>query len=659
MRLKRRLLKSYLAMTLISTIGLAYVYGYFAHERLLSLTERTNIQLTQLLATSHSGLIERLVSASNHAPISPQSEAYQALNQALIKQVANLTLLEMKVMDLNGVTRFASDHSKLNRPHATSIGFQSALQGEPFSKLEHKQQVTGFNGIVQNADIMSTYLPIYGAAGKLHYVVEVYNNVSEVTHDIASNQQLILAVAIVIFFFLATLIVVDYKLESAKPVHAGRRKEFHDPTTGLPSIALFNDRLDQAIKRAKRRQNMLAVMAIAIPRMKKLYNNLSETDANNLSLRISNRLLNALRDSDTLSRQDNGDYLVILDNLDSIEAAQKVAQRMIQSMIRAFKLAERDIFLLPNIGIAVFPMDGMVHDTLIKGAYTALHKARETGKAQFRFYTTEMSDQIDRQIEMESRLLTALDNDQFVLHYQPLMDVLNKKEFGVEALIRWQHPTMGMVSPADFIPLLEETGLIVPVGNWVLNTACTKVAQLQKIAPDLTVHVNLSAKQFHQADLIDVVREALNESGLKPESLDLEITESVVIEDIDNVIDKLRQLNKLGVTCSIDDFGTGYSSLSYLKRLPIQTLKIDRSFIKDLHIDGDDCAIVEAISALSGSLRLRVIAEGVETENQLEFLNGIGIRYVQGFLYSKPLPEDELEAFIRKGQDNLQQLSVH
>jgi EAL domain-containing protein (putative c-di-GMP-specific phosphodiesterase class I) len=302
-----------------------------------------------------------------------------------------------------------------------------------------------------------------------------------------------------------------------------------------------------------------------------------------------------------------------------------------------------------SIGIAAYPGDGIDPETLIRNADLAMYRAKETGRNNFQFYTAAMNERLLERLRIEGDMRTALERKEFVLHYQPQIDLCSGRTVGMEALIRWQHPTLGMVPPLRFIGLAEETGLIIPIGDWVLRTACAQAKAWQRAGfPDLCVAVNLSARQFAQNDLVESIASALQESGLAPRYLELELTESLVMSDVDGAIEILRALKDLGVHLSLDDFGTGHSSLSYLKRLPIDTLKIDQSFVRDITHAPDDEAIVASIISLAHNLKRRVIAEGVETKEQLSYLRRHGCTQIQGYYFSKPVSAESFERLLQQ-----------
>ena len=321
---------------------------------------------------------------------------------------------------------------------------------------------------------------------------------------------------------------------------------------------------------------------------------------------------------------------------------------MLESFAAPFSIEGRDIFITTSIGIAIYPTDNLSSDGLIRCADSAMYRAKEQGHGSFDFYTEDMNVRSSERLALEGDLRHALVREEFLLHYQPKVDAATGRVVGMEALLRWQSPQRGLVSPLEFIPLLEETGQIVPVGEWVLRTACKQIGAWQQAGmPPLQVAVNISARQFKHPGLLDAVTRVLTETGVSPKHLELELTESMLMEQLDASVILMQHLNELGVHLSIDDFGTGYSSLGYLKRFPIQKLKIDRSFVRDVTTDPNDAAIASAVIALAHSLQLKVVAEGVENEEQLSFLRERRCDQIQGYFFSRPLPADAFEKWVR------------
>ncbi len=420
-----------------------------------------------------------------------------------------------------------------------------------------------------------------------------------------------------------------------------------DSLTNLPNRSLFQDRLIQGVAQAGRSEKKLALLRIDLDRFKTLNETMGHSSGDLLLKLVAERLNSVIRKCDTVARLSGDEYALMLTNLGTDNDAAHVSRKILSVFESAFDVEGHEIYVTASIGVALYPNDADNADDLVKHAGAAMHHVKEHGRNGYRFYTGDLDASAFEHLVLENSLRRALERKEFVLFYQPQLDLCSGKVIGVEALIRWMHPDLGMVSPAQFIPLLEETGLILPVGNWVLHTACHQAQVWAESGYDFVrMAVNLSPRQIDQSNLVDTVAGALSSSGLDPKMLDLEITESSVMGDVGQSAKMLSELRQMEVNISIDDFGTGYSSLSYLTRFPINTLKIDRSFVKDVIEDRDDASLARAIITMGHSLNLKVLAEGVETPEQLEFLRQHGCDEVQGFLFSKPLPAEEVVALF-------------
>lgn len=422
----------------------------------------------------------------------------------------------------------------------------------------------------------------------------------------------------------------------------------HDALTGLPNRALYTDRLEVALTEAKRHQRLVAAMYLNLDRFKTINDTLGYETGNILIKAVGARLKESLRSDDTLARPGGDEFALVLVDIAQLDDVGRVTQKILNSFRLPFRLEGHEIFLTASVGIAVFPSDSRSAAGLLQNAAIALNRSKDRGGNTYQFYAAAMNEKALHRLALDNALHHALEREEFVLHYQPQVSLNTGQICGIEALLRWQHPKLDLVSPYEFISLAEQNGLIIPIGEWVLRTACAqnKAWQDQGL-PALPIAVNLSGRQFSQPGLIQMITEALQQAGLAPQWLELEITESTLISDTQTSVALLNDLSDLGVRISIDDFGTGYSSLSYLKRFPIGTIKIDQSFVRDIHQDPDDAAIVRAIIAMAQGLNMLTIAEGVETQEQLAFLHAHQCDAMQGYYFGKPMRSEQLTEFLR------------
>lgn len=428
------------------------------------------------------------------------------------------------------------------------------------------------------------------------------------------------------------------------------RQSNQDDLTGLANRNRLRERTDLAIAFARRHQGAVAVLYLDLDHFKRINDSLGHDFGDDILRVVAQRLAGQLRERDTAARMGGDDFVVVLADLAGPQEVMLRADRLLHDIARPIPLHNREVNLSVSIGVSLYPSDGNDCDTLLRNADAAMYRAKESGRNAFCFYTADMNTQALRKLEMEARLRHALKRGELLLHYQPLLNLATDAVTDVEALLRWRMDDDTLVSPADFIPLAEETGLIVPIGQWVLRTACQQARQWQRAGLELRVAVNLSARQFRDDQLVASVQQALQEAGLEARQLKLEITESTVMQNADQAARVLAALKALGVDLSVDDFGTGYSSLAYLRRFPIDQLKIDRSFVQDMIEHQDSAAIVHSIIGLARSLRMQTVAEGVETTAQRAFLHQAGCDLMQGYLFSRPLPAQALYERIRQHQ---------
>ncbi|BAY07928.1 EAL domain-containing protein [Calothrix sp. NIES-2098] len=430
-----------------------------------------------------------------------------------------------------------------------------------------------------------------------------------------------------------------------------RYQALHDLLTGLPNRLLFNELIDKALPNAARNQDSLAVMFLDLDRFKVINDTLGHTLGDILLKSVAQRLKDCLRSGDTVARWGGDEFTILLPQVNYLEEVKQVAQRILQALENPFEIEGHELYVSASLGIALFNEHSPDAETLIQHADAALYYAKDAGRNNYQFYTTSLSTKTPELLTLEKSLRYALERNEFMLYYQPRVNIATGAITGMEALLRWQHPEMGLVAPNVFIPLAEESGLIVPIGEWAIKTACRQNKAWQDAGlPPITIAVNLSLKQFRQPNLVETLASILQETGLDPNFLELEITESTAIEDLEFTRKVLQELKQMGVYLSIDDFGTGHSSLSRLQLLPLHHLKIDKSFIQELTTDQKVAHIVKAIVVLGQSLGLRLTAEGVEKQEELEFLKSINCEDVQGYLFYRPLCAQKITEILQKEQ---------
>jgi diguanylate cyclase (GGDEF)-like protein len=422
---------------------------------------------------------------------------------------------------------------------------------------------------------------------------------------------------------------------------------FHDDLTSLPNRLMLTRRLDQALSRHRRAGTRLAILFMDLDRFKVINDSLGHDVGDLLLRQVADRLLAQSREGDMVARMGGDEFIVLIENQENLQDIAACAKRLVEQLSAPYDLGRNGCHVTLSIGISVFPSDGSDSQALLKAADVAMYRAKEAGRNNYLYYSPSMNVHTAERLELESDLRHALERGEFLLHYQPKVEVATGLIIGIEALLRWKHPLRGLISPMDFIPLAEETGLIVPIGEWVLATACARTKAWQdNTQANLGVAVNLSARQFADPMLLSRLTQIIHASGLDPSSLELEITESVVMSHGVSAVAALEKLKSAGVQIAMDDFGTGYSSLAYLKRFPIDTLKVDRSFIRDIPSDSGDMKITRAIIAMAHSLKLKVVAEGVETADQLRFLQAQRCDAVQGYFLFRPVPEEQVAAVL-------------
>jgi diguanylate cyclase (GGDEF)-like protein/PAS domain S-box-containing protein len=438
-------------------------------------------------------------------------------------------------------------------------------------------------------------------------------------------------------------------IDNAKLYQEAQALAFHDTLTGLPNRKLLSDRLIQTIKQAHRNTEGLGILFMDLDRFKNINDTLGHSIGDDLLKETALRLTKCIRDEDTVARIGGDEFVILLNNTHSARDAIKVARKVLKAMSPVFTIDGRKLHVTTSIGIALYPSDGEDAPALLKHADTALYRAKEAGRNNYQLYDKTMGIETSEKLRLENELRLALDNNELIMYYQPIVDLRTGLISQVETLMRWEHPTLGLIYPNEFIPIAEETGMIVNMSGLIFRQVGRQLVKWQKMGlGQFRAAINLSGRQFMQPNMVDRIDAYLKEVGLAPEFVELEITESLAMKDIGITIQKLTQLRNLGISISVDDFGTGYSSLNYLKKLPIHSVKIDRSFVQNCIDDSQDAAIIQAIISLAHSLDLKVCAEGVETQEQKDFLNELGCDLMQGYLISRPLSPNDFTKFLRR-----------
>jgi diguanylate cyclase (GGDEF)-like protein len=643
-----------LAVLIAVVVALSMLYRGLVFDAMVEAESHASVALTKTFANAvwpaHAEFVKRAASL-DRATLAARPEI-ASLEHELRRLADGLPVVKVKIYDLNGLTVFSTDARQIGEDKLSNPGYQRARAGYPASNLTYRERFDAWEGDLAERHILATYVPVHVyEAAPVEAVLEVYTDITELVARMERSQWTILAAVLggmaAVYLAMQLMLARYHRLlreqerERAAQEERIRHQAYHDSLTGLPNRASFAEHLDEAMRRAKRAGWPLALLFLDLDNFKRVNDSLGH-DAGDRLLRVAaERIRRAVREADMLFRMGGDEFTVLLEDVRGPEEAAMVSSRVLEAMAEPLQLQHHEISVTASVGIALFPRDDVVAERLVKSADTAMYRAKELGRNRYAFFAPEMNERVESQILIEAALRRALKNQEFVLHFQPRVSAASGRATGAEALLRWRHPEWGVVEPARFIPLLEETGMVVPVGAWVLSEACRHAKSWQDAGlPPLRVSVNLSSRQFRSETLFDSVTEALRASRLQPQLLELELTESLLVENVEHAMGVMGKLKAIGTAISIDDFGTGYSSLGYLKRFPIDSLKIDKSFVRDIATSPKDAAIVKAISALARSLGIGLIAEGVEEVWQAEYLRGQQCTEMQGFLFSHPLPQE-------------------
>ena len=598
------------------------------------------------------------------------------LNQNVREVMRNTDLLKLNIIKLDGRTLFSTDASQIGNDDSRNAGFLAARQGQAMSTLTHYDKIGALDGEIADRDVLESYVALRpGADAPIEGVLEMYTDVTDALAGSERRQRLVtlsviavLAVLYTIFFFIAKYAdsVIRRQHEQQRLADQSlQHMSTHDALTNLPNRMLLLDRIKQSLSSAERRNNLLAVAFIDIDHFKNINDSLGHHTGDKVLKTVAQRLSQLLRKGDTVARLGGDEFVITLPDINSSADVLQIVRKVLTSIALPIATDDRELHLTGSIGIALYPEHGKDVDTLMRHADMAMYNAKQLGRNRHQMFIEHMNVQVQRRVKIEHEMRRALDNREFVLYYQPIVDMQSGAIAGAEALLRWPNPNGAWLSPAEFIPMAEECGLIVPLSEWVLGEACAQLQMWREnglglddftmavnLSPrDFTMAVNLSPRHFATAGLAAMVAGVIERSKIDPSWLHLEITEGLLMGMNESVRSNFEDLKQLGIKFSLDDFGTGYSSLGYLRRFAIHLLKIDRSFVNDLPGNADSVAIVTAIVALANSLGLTVIAEGIETEAQLELLQQLGCHQAQGYLFSHPIPAAEFLSLALERRD--------
>jgi diguanylate cyclase (GGDEF)-like protein len=664
------------------------LYQHISIQQMTTLAEDRNVAMAQVFENSlGSGLLSLINNSAGRDTESLRNAVTtQELRAKTVALMHGTAVIKIKVYNRLGITVFSTDASQIGESKLGNAGFKGAIGGFVTSELTHRDSIDSFEGTRSNVDVLSSYIPIAGEGKAVDGVFELYQDVSPFMASLNKAMWWVTAGLVSILaslYFMQFLLVrraqgilreQEGKIKAAKDTleiqvaarteelkranrqlegEVGERRQaesrlnylaYHDPLTGLTNRRRFIERMEESIGEANKRKQRLAVLFIDLDQFKQVNDSLGHTVGDELLISVAARLSEHVRLIDMLSRLGGDEFICLMESAGSDDEVANLAVEIVAAFDEPFHIGKHELFLSASVGISLYPADGLTVVDLMRNADSAMYRAKALGRGRYHFYTPEMTSEAQERIRMENLLRRALENGELSVHLQPQIDAESGKMVGAEALVRWSSPELGNVPPGRFIPLAEESGIIIKLGNWVLRESCRQVMQWRLSGFDLPqLSVNLSVKQLERPEFIDTLDDILCETGMDPAFLKLEITESVVMA-VGNAFNLLDRLRNMGITLSLDDFGTGYSSLSYLKMLPVQQLKIDQSFVFGIGVNQGDEAIIRSVMALAESLGFEVVAEGVETEEQAEFLRALGCHKLQGYLHGRAVAPAEFRA---------------
>lgn len=654
-----------LASILVTSITLGIWVKQIAVDYLTQSEEQNNIALARVLSNVVWPRYKDFIKSANQLSVEDLREHPKtlSLNSFIQNQVKGLNVIKIKIYNLDGLTVFSSDFNQIGVSKKLHSSFINALKGQVVSTLSFRDKIYEQKEIISNRNIIASYVPIKpNNSDSIEGVFEVYKDVTPTLKEINNTQNKVIigivGTLVILFFVLyfvvrhADKIIKQQNKKQQEETDQIRNVAIFDTLTGLPNRILFLERLKHALHVSQRNEKLIGLMFIDLDRFKQVNDNFGHDAGDQLLCEAADRLTKCVRTEDTVARISGDEFTIILENLNSIEVTINTAERIINEMAKPFLIGSHEVFITCSTGISIYPFESDDALSLVKKADAAMYYSKSAGRNNYSFYAPSMLQQGSQHYQLEKDLNNAIAESQFRIHFQPKINLADWKMQSMEALIRWEHPEHGLILPTEFIPILEETGKIIEVGEWVLRESCRLTKKYQDEGlPPLRVAVNVSALQLKQPDFFNKVTLILEETGLDAQYLELELTESCLIEDVGKNIELLHNLKSIGITLTIDDFGTGYSSLNYLSKLPIDTLKIDKSFVQDMMQNKQKRSIVSAIISFAHGLDMNIVAEGIENIGQLTFITAMRCTTAQGFLLSKPIPEEEFYTLLQSSDD--------
>ncbi len=666
-----RLLRYFSIASLVSMVLAAIVLGavhqLFEKSRLLRFGESRNVTQTQDFSNSIWPRFRNFANAAKHldADALRRHPDIAKLSLSVRDAVRNTPTVRVKIYQLDGRTLFSTDATQIGASNSGDAGFLSARLGQALSEITHHDNFSAFDREFVNRDVLASYIPLRSSAdAPIEGVMTIYTDITDLLASDKREERLVtLSVIAVLTALYGILFFIVRHADSVirKQYEQQRRSEqilqhttTHDALTNLPNRLLLLDRIKQSLTSAERHNNLLAVAFIDLDNFQNIHNSLGHHISDQVLQTVAQRLARCVRESDTIARLGGDEFVVSLPDIHSNVNLFQITRKMLAAIALPIEAEGRELHLTASIGIALYPEHGKDAEELMRKADLAMYSAKRLGRNRHQMFVEHMSEQVQQQVQMEEEMWRALENNEFVLYYQPVVDLKSGAIVGAEALLRWPNAHGAWLSPAEFIPITEKCGLIAPLSEWILSEACTQLQAWRESGHGLgafTMAVNLSPRHFATAGLATMIADVIEQAEIDPGSLHLEITDGLLTDRNESILTNFEGLKRIGIKFSLDNFGTGYSSLGYLRSFPIDMLKIDRSFVQDLPDNADNAAIVATIIALAHSLSLTVVAKGVESGAQLASLQQLGCHLAQGFLFSRPLPADEFLSLVLEQRD--------